>query len=58
MTIAELYQVYLIHPQINTDTRKITEGCLFFALRGEHEFQLTRHRFTDEAIKKSGGSIF
>ena len=31
----QLYQVYLKHPVICTDTRKITSSCLFFALRGE-----------------------
>ncbi len=49
MTIAELYQVYLIHPQINTDTRKITEGCLFFALRGEN---FDANAFAEIAIEK------
>lgn len=36
MTIAQLYQQYLLHPTICTDTRKITPGCLFFALKGEN----------------------
>lgn len=36
MTIAQLYQTYLKHPQICTDTRKITQGCLFFALKGDN----------------------
>src|ERR1700744_2287384 len=34
-TIQELYQVYLQHPVISTDTRKIATGCLFFALKGD-----------------------
>ncbi|WP_293302462.1 UDP-N-acetylmuramoyl-tripeptide--D-alanyl-D-alanine ligase [Pedobacter sp. UBA4863] len=34
--IEELYQHYLKHPVICTDTRSITEGCLFFALKGEN----------------------
>ena len=36
MDITTLYQTYLRHPQICTDTRKITEGCLFFCLKGEN----------------------
>ena len=36
MTITEqLYQLYLQHPVISTDTRKIAEGSLFFALKGD-----------------------
>ncbi len=31
-----LYQLYLKHPSICTDTRKLKEGDLFFALKGEH----------------------
>nr|WP_121269929.1 UDP-N-acetylmuramoyl-tripeptide--D-alanyl-D-alanine ligase [Pedobacter schmidteae] len=33
--IASLYQQYLKHPIICTDTRNITAGCLFFALKGD-----------------------
>lgn len=36
MTTQQLYQIYLKHPVICTDTRKITSSCLFFALRGEN----------------------
>lgn len=35
MTIQELYQIYLQHPNICTDTRKLSAGCLFFALKGD-----------------------
>ena len=34
MTINELYQLYIYSTGICTDTRKITKGCLFFALKG------------------------
>ena len=34
-SISSLYQIYLNHPTICTDTRNITEGCIFFALRGD-----------------------
>lgn len=36
MMMEELYKIYLQHPQICTDTRKITSGCLFFCLKGEN----------------------
>ena len=36
MTIEQLYQIYQLHPSIQTDTRKLKEGDLFFALKGPH----------------------
>ena len=30
----DLYQIYLQHPQVSTDTRQLPEGALFFALKG------------------------
>jgi UDP-N-acetylmuramoyl-tripeptide--D-alanyl-D-alanine ligase len=36
MNINTLYQYYLENPIICTDTRKISKGCLFFALKGEN----------------------
>ncbi|HJP63740.1 MAG TPA: UDP-N-acetylmuramoyl-tripeptide--D-alanyl-D-alanine ligase [Mucilaginibacter sp.] len=35
MTTEQLYQIYLKHPVISTDTRKIAPGSLFFALKGD-----------------------
>ncbi|MBH2005408.1 MAG: UDP-N-acetylmuramoyl-tripeptide--D-alanyl-D-alanine ligase [Sphingobacteriia bacterium] len=34
MQIAELYTIFLAHPSIQTDTRKLKKGDLFFALKG------------------------
>lgn len=34
MTITELYQIYLSHPSVQTDTRKLQKGDIFFALKG------------------------
>jgi UDP-N-acetylmuramoyl-tripeptide--D-alanyl-D-alanine ligase len=34
MTIAELYDLYLRHPSVQTDTRQLRPGDLFFALKG------------------------
>lgn len=33
-TIAELYSFYRQHPKICTDTRTLSPGCIFFALKG------------------------
>jgi UDP-N-acetylmuramoyl-tripeptide--D-alanyl-D-alanine ligase len=35
-SIRHLYELYLQHPAISTDTRKIAPGSLFFALKGEN----------------------
>lgn len=35
-TLKELYETFLLHPHISTDSRKIEPGSLFFALHGEH----------------------
>lgn len=34
MTLTDLYQHYLQHPGITTDTRRINKGDIFFALKG------------------------
>lgn len=35
-SLETLYQHYLSHPIVSTDSRNIPEGCIFFALCGEH----------------------
>ncbi len=35
MSISEIYQIYLHHPQITTDSRHCPKGSIFFALKGE-----------------------
>ncbi len=47
--ISELYDLYLHHRLISTDTRNISPGCLFFAIRGE---TYNGNRFASEAIRK------
>lgn len=54
MTIAELYQIYLKNPNISTDTRKITEGCLFFALKGAN---FNANEFAQEALEKGAAYV-
>lgn len=34
MTIPELYHLFLAHPSVQTDTRKLQAGDIFFALKG------------------------
>ena len=34
ISIEALYQIYLQHPIVQTDTRKLSSGCIFFALKG------------------------
>ncbi len=48
MTTTELYQIYLKHRNICTDTRKITKSCLFFALKGEN---FDANTFASKAIE-------
>jgi len=36
MQIEELYKIFLAHPSVQTDTRKLKETDLFFALKGPH----------------------
>jgi UDP-N-acetylmuramoyl-tripeptide--D-alanyl-D-alanine ligase len=47
MRIAELYKIYQEHPIICIDTRKISKGCLFFALKGEN---FDANTFSEQAI--------
>lgn len=35
MDIHSIYQLYLEHPEVSTDSRRLTPGCLFVALHGE-----------------------
>ena len=35
-SINSLYDIYKLHPQVQTDTRKLQKGDLYFALKGPH----------------------
>jgi len=52
MNITELYQLYTQTYLVDTDTRKIRKGSLFFALKGDN---FNGNEFAAEAIK-SGAS--
>ncbi len=49
MSIPELYNIYKSHPQIQTDTRKINTGDLFFALKGPN---FNGNQFAKQALEK------
>jgi UDP-N-acetylmuramoyl-tripeptide--D-alanyl-D-alanine ligase len=47
-SIKDLYDVYLKHPKISTDTRSIEPDSLFFALKGQN---FDGNKFAEDAIK-------
>jgi UDP-N-acetylmuramoyl-tripeptide--D-alanyl-D-alanine ligase len=49
MTIEELYNIYTTHPSVQTDTRKLKPGDIFFALKGDH---FNGNAFATQAIEK------
>lgn len=49
MTMKELHALFLEHPHICTDTRKITENSLFFALKGPN---FNGNAFAKDALDK------
>ena len=53
ITINEIYDHFLIHPEISTDTRNIKQGAIFFALRGEN---FNGNKFADMAVR-NGASM-
>lgn len=49
MNIEALHKLFLEHPTVCTDTRKITTDCIFFALKGDN---FNGNTFAKEALKK------
>lgn len=49
MNIAQLHSIFLEFPKVTTDTRKITENCIFFALKGDN---FNGNTFASEALQK------
>ena len=50
MNIEELYKLYLQFPSVQTDTRKLKHGDLFFALKGPN---FNGNAFAQKAIDKA-----
>lgn len=52
--VEKLYTTFLECRLISTDTRKIEEGCIFFALKGEN---FNGNRFALDALKKGAAYV-
>ena len=44
-----IYSLFERYPKVITDSRKIVQGCLFFALKGD---QFNGNEYAEEAIQK------
>lgn len=49
MEITNLYQLFIQHPAVTTDSRNIPDSSLFFALKGDH---FNGNEFATEALSK------
>ena len=54
MNINDLYQKFLTAGIVSTDSRNITEGCIFFALKGD---RFDANAFADEALQKGAAFV-
>lgn len=52
MDIERLYQIYLQHPSVQTDTRKLKTGDIFFALKGPN---FNGNAFAKNALEAGAG---
>ncbi|RAJ75203.1 UDP-N-acetylmuramoyl-tripeptide--D-alanyl-D-alanine ligase [Chitinophaga dinghuensis] len=53
MNIEQLYQIYKQYPSIQTDTRKLKQGDIFFALKGTN---FNGNEFAEKALEQ--GAVF
>lgn len=53
MKIEELYKIYLLHPNVQTDTRKLKSGDIYFALKGAN---FDGNQFAESALKQ--GAVY
>ena len=54
MNIAELHRIFLQHPNVSTDTRKISENNIFFALKGAN---FNGNEYTRKALEKGAAYV-
>lgn len=47
-TLEELYRLFRMHPEVCTDTRRLSHACLFFALKGEN---FDGNTFAEQALR-------
>lgn len=53
-SISDLYSIFKKHSTICTDTRKIEQGCIFFALKGPN---FNANAFAEEALNKGAAYV-
>ncbi|HMO33582.1 MAG TPA: UDP-N-acetylmuramoyl-tripeptide--D-alanyl-D-alanine ligase [Lacibacter sp.] len=54
MTIEQLYELYKAHPQVQTDTRKLQPGQLFFCLKGD---RFNGNAFAKQALEQGAAAV-
>jgi UDP-N-acetylmuramoyl-tripeptide--D-alanyl-D-alanine ligase len=54
MSIEKLYKIYLQYPQVQTDTRKISKGEIFFALKGPN---FNGNQFARQALEMGAALV-
>ncbi|WP_205943049.1 UDP-N-acetylmuramoyl-tripeptide--D-alanyl-D-alanine ligase [Pedobacter frigidisoli] len=54
ITTEKLYSHFLKNPSISTDTRNITPGCIFFALKGDN---FNANAFAAQALEKGASFV-
>lgn len=54
MQIERLYHIYLNHPQVQTDTRKLAPGQIFFALKGPN---FNGNLFAEKALEAGAAAV-
>jgi UDP-N-acetylmuramoyl-tripeptide--D-alanyl-D-alanine ligase len=54
MQIQELYSLFLTHPSVQTDTRKLNQGDLFFALKGPN---FNGNQFAKQALEAGAAYV-
>ena len=53
-SISDLYNIYIKHPVICTDTRMLSKGCLFFALKGDN---FNGNKFAEKALNDGAAYV-
>ncbi|MBR1682307.1 MAG: UDP-N-acetylmuramoyl-tripeptide--D-alanyl-D-alanine ligase [Bacteroidaceae bacterium] len=54
MKIETLYDIYCQHPEVTTDSRRVPEGSMFFALKGE---SFDGNRFAAKALEAGAAAV-
>jgi UDP-N-acetylmuramoyl-tripeptide--D-alanyl-D-alanine ligase len=54
MTIEQLYSIYKNNPKVQTDTRKLQAGEIFFALKGDN---FDANTFTTQALEQGAAAV-